>query len=78
MAIKVLEVVKHSFQKDMVNGAMNGRVTVEKLPQGGYKARLEGQDIEATHQDQQEAIRAVNKQFREKFIQGNHTAQRTV
>lgn len=77
MSIKVLEVRKNSFQRDMLHGAMNTRMEVTKT-ENGFCAKIMGEDISVERPLQADAIREANKIFRDKFLQGKSEPQKTV
>ena len=42
-----------------------------KNPDGSYKAKVQGQDLEATGTSEQDALFALKQMVNEKFLKGN-------
>lgn len=66
------EVIRRNhFDRDR----QHGRIEVSKSADGkSFTAKIPGQNVAATAPSEQEAIRAVKKEFDAKFRQGQHNS----
>ena len=69
--LKITEVKRVSFQKDMIQRGMQGRIESEKLGDGTFKAKMANQNIEATGATEIEAIQNVKKVFQDQLTKGD-------